>query len=693
MRIKIFKSVFAIALSAALVCASVPFAAAAEVKNGVKMLAAEGFKSVLDYSNGSRLALDGVPESSGNAVEYSVFFKGEEVLNVSSTVRESFGVGAGAKEYFSADFELAESRSCFVAGLTQENINTLQDAIIESYSSGEPLDIEDIDFIDAEKTNAEDGDDYLCWAAQAANVLNYTGWAAQAGQETCDETFEYFIDSFTNDGAYSDTAYCWYLNGVLGTHWSYMDGAAEVKKFENGGLFPQYPYDKQFETVDFTLGDSFGEGMHRVLNALRGGWGVGFGVQFYEDSIPYGGHALTCWGAVENKNYGEDDDERYEALILSDSDSDMSEGGRTGAPSIYSLQRVEEKNGGSMGRIFVMPDYMSDEPTVDAMITDFIMLRPFSEAVAETDPNAKLSKKDFKDYVAYALLAENNSDPQQYNEPVAADTEVFISPLLANASDIDIDDTIFYTLKITDSSGKTVFETKDSARFEAEQYELAAPDQAVSLGKLAAGVYNVELEFDPYRTETEAYYVNNRLETTLTVTQLSYDFSAKGIAAKFNNEDPDYPEADFNCIGFEDCIDDLEYAELYVSGFENGEWSEQMSMLWEEDENGLPAHSDDLPFLDNNLVRFTLRFKVKGNPVMSVSSETYCFMNFALGDSNLDGTVNVADVTCIQKHIAKLLALDGDAALCADANRDGRIDVKDVTAVQKHTAKLIELEW
>lgn len=55
-----------------------------------------------------------------------------------------------------------------------------------------------------------------------------------------------------------------------------------------------------------------------------------------------------------------------------------------------------------------------------------------------------------------------------------------------------------------------------------------------------------------------------------------------------------------------------------------------------------------------------------------------------LGDTNLDGTINVSDATDIQKYSVSRITLTEAQLQCADFNKDGRVDVKDATAIQKY---------
>ena len=60
-----------------------------------------------------------------------------------------------------------------------------------------------------------------------------------------------------------------------------------------------------------------------------------------------------------------------------------------------------------------------------------------------------------------------------------------------------------------------------------------------------------------------------------------------------------------------------------------------------------------------------------------------------LGDVNLDGRVNVNDVTEIQRHLADYLTLTKTAKANADLNGDGVISINDATTLQKILAEII----
>ena len=58
-----------------------------------------------------------------------------------------------------------------------------------------------------------------------------------------------------------------------------------------------------------------------------------------------------------------------------------------------------------------------------------------------------------------------------------------------------------------------------------------------------------------------------------------------------------------------------------------------------------------------------------------------------LGDASGDGSVNINDVTTIQRYLAELETLEGIYLHAADANQDGTVDIADATAIQMYLAE------
>ena len=65
---------------------------------------------------------------------------------------------------------------------------------------------------------------------------------------------------------------------------------------------------------------------------------------------------------------------------------------------------------------------------------------------------------------------------------------------------------------------------------------------------------------------------------------------------------------------------------------------------------------------------------------------------FILGDVDGNGSVNVSDVTTIQRYLAELDVLEGISLYASDANRDGVLDISDATAIQMYLAEY-EIEY
>lgn len=77
-------------------------------------------------------------------------------------------------------------------------------------------------------------------------------------------------------------------------------------------------------------------------------------------------------------------------------------------------------------------------------------------------------------------------------------------------------------------------------------------------------------------------------------------------------------------------------------------------------------------------------------------ADTYCYENFVKdtvayakvpGDANLDGKVNINDVTAIQRYIAEFENLNRPALVLADVNHNGTVSIDDATTIQRYLAE------
>jgi hypothetical protein len=158
---------------------------------------------------------------------------------------------------------------------------------------------------DANKT--WDGDNNLCWAAAASNILDWAGWGAQT-YTTQTAIFQYFTDHWTDAGSLPRYAWDWWLNGTLPPDWKDWS-KVEVS---GGNFWPLVP----FSSV-------YGEGSGDLLAAVDSFFDSGYGVTLAIYTSTGGGHGLTCWGydytdlggtIQYNGIYVTDSDDKAEAL-------------------------------------------------------------------------------------------------------------------------------------------------------------------------------------------------------------------------------------------------------------------------------------------------------------------------------------------------------------------------------------------
>ena len=58
-----------------------------------------------------------------------------------------------------------------------------------------------------------------------------------------------------------------------------------------------------------------------------------------------------------------------------------------------------------------------------------------------------------------------------------------------------------------------------------------------------------------------------------------------------------------------------------------------------------------------------------------------------VGDTNLDGTISISDVTAIQRHLAESELFTDKQLSLADTNGDGVVNITDATHLQKYLAE------
>ncbi|HLA86162.1 MAG TPA: hypothetical protein VJL29_15350, partial [Thermoguttaceae bacterium] len=124
---------------------------------------------------------------------------------------------------------------------------------------------------DAEKTPQNNEDDYLCWAAAASNVLEWTGWGQVDGMTTTDDMFAYFQNHWTDDGGWMDCGWDWWFDGTNpGQNW----GGSQVDV--SGGGF--YPSENVYDYIHWDFNEQ--TTMSSINSYLHNGYGVTIGIYY-----------------------------------------------------------------------------------------------------------------------------------------------------------------------------------------------------------------------------------------------------------------------------------------------------------------------------------------------------------------------------------------------------------------------------
>ena len=176
---------------------------------------------------------------------------------------------------------------------------------------------------DAEKSPVSAEDDNMCWAAAAANVLDWTGWGQMAGYTDADGIFGCFQDHWTDAGGMMQFAWSWWFDGADASRrqdgWSYVD-------VPGGGFV-----DELYDFTDYYHRTSANAlAMSAIDEYLRSGYGVAVIVSKRGRS-----HTLTSWGY----DYGEDG---YSGIWVTDSDDDR---GLTSPPDSLDYLAVSSEGG------------------------------------------------------------------------------------------------------------------------------------------------------------------------------------------------------------------------------------------------------------------------------------------------------------------------------------------------------------
>ena len=483
---------------------------------------AKGFSTIITDMSGGHWSRSGALdpaslEHSGcveNIASYELLYLGDTVMSVtlhdlqSPPPQDTTSAVGALNGYYTAEFNMDDSHDVFVTGLTSRNLQQVQTELIAVRLENRYFNITNIDFIDTEKTGSSDSE--LCWAASCADILQYTGWGSAAGFSDADDIFEAYIRAFDDVAGNAYYGWQWFFSGYNAQQeesgWAHVkDGTYSTFT----GWLPAYSPESLATVYDVKYDWSQIAG---AFGSLEKGCGVSISLGWYGNYGRNGGHAISLWGYVlDTAASGKD---RYEALIVSDSDSDMYSSDRRDAPNKYRLLGMSSYSGNSMDSFKL--DYSSSSSGV---LESFIVLQPYSGGIQKDNGTRdKFNNFDLVvDEVDVKPIGANGTGRSVKTAP--EDEDIWVQPLIWNCSEHGADEfALQYTVKVTDSSGTEKFNKTNSF----PDMTIGAADyisaEQVNIGQYKAGSYTVTVTVSAEGAE-EAYYNNNSSSVSFSVAE------------------------------------------------------------------------------------------------------------------------------------------------------------------------------
>lgn len=517
---------------------------------------------------------------------YELIISGETALTVEQREVPSLTKGV-PQVYYSASFELPGTTGlAHLYGLSADNIEEIQHKLINSYVSGANFDIEDMSFIDTEKTRDEDMDDLMCWAATSSNMLTYTGWAAVAGFDSTDDVFEAYIDSFENKGGHILFGIYWFFNGsdpYKAFLASGIEEGAAAATPGTGKYLPDYASDMLANIVE--LDGAGAAGMTSLGEHLEQGCGIGVSLALYHNGGSAGGHAVTCWGFIEDTSVNSDDPARYTHIFLTDSDSDeQRDTDRRDAPNILNVYSLTADDSGNYWFS------IGEDSTFryDAMIADYTWLLPYSaDLPKETDAGATRDKTTTADLcVSDCYIGTDFESDLVKLGKMESGTKFYHTPVLDNNSDVSYSGNTRIAATIKRADGTQVYTRNLNTNLN------MGSNGSVTYGKgikvddgLTEGDYTLTYVVNGNHSVTEAYYYNNTY---------SYSFKVRDS----------YLLGDLDKSGDIE-ITDATYVQRILAGYKT-------NLDGRAGERGMVTSSDDLSIVDATVIqRYLAGYKTK----------------------------------------------------------------------------------
>lgn len=563
----------------------------------VAMHRTNGFYTVITDTEGDTHTYSGIIDASKledyDGVEYIAAY--EVLENGDSVIRVAFNdivtksavlIGEEGKPivngYYSAEFALSEKENTkvFITGLSESNLKIVQDKLISAKLENSGFSMESLDFIDAEKTNMpNDGDNELCWAASASNILHYTGWGEQTGFYSADDLLDLYRDSFDDVPSHTFFGIEWFLNGTYQPqNW---DGWAKVKQYErknadgvleagSGNYFKEYSSASVSKYIEV---ESNHKAMSDIADGLRTGSGMGVSLGWIDDAgNRNGGHSISAWGYIFDTDFAKTDSEYYKAIIVSDSDSNMPvDSNRRVAPNKLVVLNMTpyQANGYDSWKF----------DGYGGVLEGFTELIPYSsELEKETDSRATLNKFSYSDLEVDSVYASNDAlDNRAKISMFSVGDRIFLTPGFSNYG-VDLDETFEYDVTVMKSDVSDIvwgpLTYSYTGKIAAYGMSESAKTESAVIEGLSAGKYKAVVTIKPRDSFTEAYYYNNTCTYDFTVLDKVYDLSKVTFEASVGAFQGGTADVTLNYQGLEtlDIPQNTEYS-LLQSYENNGVWS------------------------------------------------------------------------------------------------------------------------
>lgn len=603
----------------------------------LKINSADGFYTVLTDTEGDIHTYNGIISAkdieSSDEVEkiesYTVYSGDEKIIDtklndiVSRNTVDLFNEEGKiiTNGYYSVKFEIDDNNEVFLTGLSDSNIDMVQDKLIKSKLNGEGLELESFDFIDAEKTNLpNDGDDELCWAASTSNILHYTGWGKKVGFDSTDDIFDDFRDNFTDVGGNTYYGIEWFFNGMYRVQG--VDGWAQAKNYgSNGKYLKQYSANDVFEYIDFSNNH---KNFNNAATALENGCGLSLNLGWLDnDDNRTGGHAISLWGYVCDKNLENDNSEYYKAIIVSDSDSDeQADENRRLAPNKLNVLNIKPYQTESLDS-WKLCNYS------DGLIENVIALKPYNDNIEyETDESATLDK--FADYdftVSDINMSNDELDSNANINKFSTNDNIYINPIFSNPSLKSFDGTLDYSITLTDkadNSEKGSWSGTYSGKIKSFETSDILNAEKIKIEKLPVGEYTVAVTVNSDKTVGEAYYYNNTKTSDFSVVDKSYDVSDVVMNVNIDEFEYGIASATFTYDGLDTATipSDASY-HLMESYYSDGKWNMWDSAYVADEQGLLTPPKECNVYTNGEKVKYRLVIESKDTPYINIYSDEY----------------------------------------------------------------------